>query len=213
MADNNPVPKAVPVDRGPARPAAKAGDGYATQPSLLQRLRRPEEHAAWERFVQLYTPLLFHWARNAGLAHHQAADLVQDVLLVLVQKLPEFDYQPGKSFRGWLRTVTLNKWREGCRRRKEVIAGEGEALPEPVAPDGAEVFAEAEYRRHLSGRALRLMQQEFEPATWKACWECVVNERPPAEVAAELGLSVDQVYGAKYRVLRRLRQELEGLLD
>ena len=33
------------------------------------------------------------------------------------------------------------------------------------------------------------------------------------ELAAELGLSVDAVYTAKSRVLRRLRQELAGLLD
>ena len=184
-----------------------------THVSLLQRLRRPDEQMAWSRFVELYTPLLYYWARGAGLAYHEAADLVQDVLTLLVQKLPEFVYQPGRSFRGWLRTITLNKWRETCRRRRESPVGDVEDFVEPTAPDGAEVFAEAEYRRHLVTRALTIMQKEFEPATWKACWETVVNDRPPAEVAAELGVSVDQVYGAKYRVLRRLRQELDGLLD
>jgi DNA-directed RNA polymerase specialized sigma24 family protein len=87
----------------------------ATSASLLDRLRRPGEDAAWARFVDLYTPLLYHWARRTGLAQAQAADLVQDVLVVLVRKLPEFTYDRTRSFRSWLRTVTLNKWREDLR--------------------------------------------------------------------------------------------------
>ena len=57
------------------------------------------------------------------------------------------------------------------------------------------------------------MQKEFQPATWKACWEFVVKDRPAAAVAAELGITINAVYLAKGRVLRRLREELVGLLD
>jgi RNA polymerase sigma-70 factor (ECF subfamily) len=60
---------------------------------------------------------------------------------------------------------------------------------------------------------LEIMQADFEPATWRACWEFVVEGRPAAEVARELGLSVNAVYLAKGRVLRRLRAELEGMLE
>jgi RNA polymerase sigma-70 factor (ECF subfamily) len=49
--------------------------------------------------------------------------------------------------------------------------------------------------------------------TWQACWEFVVRDRPAAAVAAELGITVNAVYLAKSRVLRRLREELQGLLD
>jgi RNA polymerase sigma-70 factor (ECF subfamily) len=57
------------------------------------------------------------------------------------------------------------------------------------------------------------MQSEFQPTTWKACWETVAHGRPAAKVAAELRISIDSVYTAKSRVLRRLRQELAGLLE
>jgi RNA polymerase sigma-70 factor (ECF subfamily) len=57
------------------------------------------------------------------------------------------------------------------------------------------------------------MQAEFQPATWKACWALVVEGKNGAQVAAELGMTLDAVYAAKSRVLRRLRRELEGLLD
>src|SRR5258708_3966903 len=89
---------------------------HTTSASLLERLRQPDAADAWRRFVRLYTPLLYYWARGLGLPTHDAADLVQEVLVVLVHKLPEFNYDPTKSFRGWLRTIALNKWRERCRR-------------------------------------------------------------------------------------------------
>jgi RNA polymerase sigma-70 factor (ECF subfamily) len=185
----------------------------STPTTLLERLRLPEPHDAWERFVKLYTPLLFCWARGIGLQDADAADLVQDVFTALLQRLPEFTYDRHKSFRAWLRTVTVNKWRETQRRTAHgpVTGVENLAELAGAAPDDG--FWEEEYRNHLVGRALDLMQTDFEPATWQACWEFVVSGRPAAAVAAELGTTVDVVYNAKSRVLRRLRQELDGLLD
>jgi RNA polymerase sigma-70 factor (ECF subfamily) len=186
---------------------------YTTSVSLLERLRQPSEQEAWSRFVKLYTPLLYSWSRRVGLGPEDAADLVEEVLLVLVQKLPGFAYDPEKSFRGWLRTVTRNKWREQRRRRALPTAGPTDPPIADLRAPETDDFDEFEYRRYLVGRALKLMQQEFEPTTWKACWECVVGSRPAAAVAAELGMSVNAVYLAKSRVLRRLHQELKGLLE
>jgi RNA polymerase sigma-70 factor (ECF subfamily) len=177
-------------------------------------LRQPDEQAAWERFVQLYTPLLYQWARRLGLQGQDAADLLQDVFTVLVRKLPDFHYDPDKRFRGWLWTVTVNKARERRRRQPApALQAAADVLDELPARDDPDAVDEVEYREYLVRRALDLMRAEFQPATWKAFWECVTAERPAAEVAAELGLSIDSVYAAKSRVLRRLRRELEGLLD
>jgi RNA polymerase sigma-70 factor (ECF subfamily) len=184
-----------------------------TSISLLERVRAQSDQA-WSRFVELYTPLLFYWARRVCPTETDAADLVQEVFLVLVKKLPEFEYDPARSFRSWLRTITINKWRERCRRQKLPMSPAGEAaLVEVPEPPGDDSFEESEYRRQLVGRALEIMSSEFEPATWKACWEHVVGGRPAAEIAAELHLTPNAVYIAKCRVLRRLRQELNGLLD
>jgi RNA polymerase sigma-70 factor (ECF subfamily) len=182
--------------------------------SLLERLRRPDQPAAWARFVELYTPLLYYWARRTGLQTADAADLVQDVFAVLVKQLPLFNYDRNKSFRAWLRTVTLNKWRERQRRRVvATVTDDNPALAGLASPASPEALDEAEYNQHLTRRALQLMQVEFPPATWKACWEVVVAGRRAAAVAVELGLSVGAVYTAKSRVLRKLREELAGLLD
>ncbi len=81
----------------------------STPASLLDRLRKPNESSAWERFVELYSPLLFAWAKRLGLQTSDAADLVQDVFLLLCRKLPEFEYDASRSFHGWLKNPV-------CRR-------------------------------------------------------------------------------------------------
>jgi RNA polymerase sigma-70 factor (ECF subfamily) len=185
-----------------------------TSTSLLKRLRKLEDREAWDRFVALYTPLVYYWARRAGLSTHDAADLVHEVMAVLVEKLPHFQYDRQRSFRGWLRAVTLNKWREKRRRRSlpTVDAADGE-LANLAVPDPAEEYWETEYRQQLVSRAMQLLRAEFTPSTWEACWEYVVGGRRAEDVAAEKGISVWTVYAAKSRLLRRLRHELEGMLD
>jgi RNA polymerase sigma-70 factor (ECF subfamily) len=185
---------------------------HTTSASLIERLRQPAAHAAWARFVEIYTPLLYTWAGRLGLAADDAADLVQDVLTLLVRKLPAFAYQPEQRFRGWLWTLTLNQCRARQRRRALPVETDNGRLDEVAASDGSGVD-ETEYRDYVVGRVLRLIQNEFQENTWRAFWESVAEERPAAEVADRLGMSVAAVYAAKARVLRRLRQEVHLLLD
>jgi RNA polymerase sigma-70 factor (ECF subfamily) len=74
-------------------------------------------------------------------------------------------------------------------------------------------WAEIEFRSQVASSALRLMQAEFPETTWRACWQYVALGQSPAEVAAELRISVEVVYQAKTRVLRRLREEFGSVLD
>ena len=185
---------------------------HTTSSSLLERLRQPQGLEDWPRFVQLYTPLLFHWGHRWGLQDQDAADLVQEVFVTLLQKRPVFRYDRERSFRNWLRTVAMNKWRDCCRRRGGAANAEG-SLGDLAAPEETNELDATEHRQYLVGRALKLMQTEFAPKMWKACWEHVVAGRSAAEVAAELGISEGTVYVAKSRIMHRLRQELEGLLD
>jgi RNA polymerase sigma-70 factor (ECF subfamily) len=182
-----------------------------TPVSLLQRLRQSADQEAWSRLVQLYFPLVCYWARRAGLQDADVADLAQEVFLVLFRTLPDFTYDKHKSFRNWLCTVTLNKWRELGRRRAVPVVRAGSGLDDVAAPDCTSVWDE-EHNRYLVAKALELMQADFATRTWRACWGTLVEGRTPAEVARQLGTTVAAVYTARARVLRRLRQELEGLL-
>jgi len=150
------------------------------------RLRSAEDAQAWGQFVDLYTPLLFYWSRKTGLNSQDAADLVQDVLTIVFQKLPSFRYDQSKSFRGWLRMVTLNRFREHCR---------------------------LEYKQQLVAQAMTLLEPEFKPATWAAVRDFVLTKENAATIAKRHGVSVWTVYSAKTRFLSLLREQLEGLID
>src|SRR6201999_1952187 len=150
-----------------------------TPASLLDRLRESPEPQAWGRFVSLYTPLIYAWGRRAGLQDPDAADLVQDVFVTLLQTLPTFVYDRKQSFRRWLKAVTLNKWRDACKRRARgpAVAGDAHLEEMPALDDEAE-FWETEFQELLVARALDVMQTDFQERTWRAFWEPSIVERP-----------------------------------
>src|SRR5262249_9785993 len=127
-----------------------------TPESLLERIRRPASAiAAWPQFVELYTPILYQWARRLGSQPADAADLLQDVFAVLVRELPHFRYDRSKSFRAWLKTILLNTWRKRLRHADGLALDRaGEIAAEAADAD------EEEYRQHLARRALDLMQTD-----------------------------------------------------
>lgn len=186
----------------------------STSVSLLRRLRQPDHDAAWQRFVDLYAPLIFHWGKNHGLSVTDTADLVQEVLSTLVTKLPAFEYDPTKRFRGWLRTVTLNKANDFHRKNSlRPSSGHEDTIGQISVDAPVDVFEEAEYRSFLVHRALELMKSEFRESTWQAGWNQIVEGQKAAEVSRELGISSNAAHVAKCRMVRRLREELDGLVD
>ena len=70
--------------------AAPTPPSVATSLTLLDCLCQSHPPGeAWERFVRLYTPLLYEWARRQGFKDADQADLTQEVLIKLLRKLPE----------------------------------------------------------------------------------------------------------------------------
>lgn len=182
--------------------------------TLLERLRTPDDQLAWARFVDIYTPVLYRWARKSGLSDQDAGDLLQDLFIHLLKKLPEFTYDPNKGkFRGWLKMVALNQLRQKARRKRDVAVGSAIEQLDQVDEDVAEAFWKGEFRDELVSQAMIVMQRDFEPATWKACWETAITGRSAADVAGELGMTVNAVYAARSRVLRRLREEIGEMLE
>lgn len=182
-----------------------------TRPSLLLRMRNVEDAAAWEQFVEIYTPLVFGFCRNRGLQEADAADVAQDVMRAVSRSIGTFDYQPEKgTFRSWLFTVTRNKFNNFLEKRRHHPQGTGETvvlefLDAQPCPEKDETW-DVEYHRRLFEWACEQIRAEFNEKTWQAFWRASVNEESGEEVAKALGLSVGAVYIAKSRVRTRLRE-------
>ena len=187
-----------------------------TSESLLIRLHDGSSVTrgdAWTNFTKLYTPLIFYWARKMGLRSQDAADLVQDVMAIVLQKLGDFDYDARRSFRGWLRTVTLNQYRQQLRKRKpSTVDASASFLASHPGADQAEQTWDQDYARSLLRNAMKLLQPDFAPQTWAALEAMIKSGQSIAEVAAQTGIRPSTLYSAKARLMRRLKKQLEGLL-
>jgi RNA polymerase sigma-70 factor (ECF subfamily) len=200
-----------------------AHDTMATRPSLLMKVRDPQDRAAWARFVEAYTPLVFGFCRRRGLQAADAADVAQEVMRAVAAALPGFEYEPQRGrFRDWLFRVTRSKLCDFHRDRQRQPAGSGQTtvhdiLREQPDPAGAADPAEAatwqeSWRRQAFEWAVNRVRDEFQPATWKAFWGTAVEGRAARDVADELGMSTGAVYIARSRVLSRLREAV-GQID
>lgn len=180
-----------------------------TPASLLDRMTRGADPAAWERFVRLFTPLLDRWASRLGVSETDRADLIQEVFVILIRRLPGFHYDRDRSFRAWLWTVfrhTALAWKQRQGREPGPL-DHVEQIPAPNGPDRVE----ADFRQYLVGRALAILRADFPAQTWKMFWAVAVTGRSGVDVAREFGTTANAVYLARGRVLSRLRHELAGL--
>jgi RNA polymerase sigma-70 factor (ECF subfamily) len=191
-----------------------------TSVSLLQRLRTAPDDVSWQRLVVLYTPLVQGWLRRHFVQFQDVEDLTQEVLSVVVRELRNFEHnqRPG-AFRAWLRTITVNCLRAQWRKRRGKAGATGDSeiakqldqLEDPRS--GLSRLWDEQHDRHVMSRLLDIIACEFNATTWQAFERHVLDEEPASAVAAALGVSVNVVLLAKSRVLRRLRQEGQGLLD
>jgi RNA polymerase sigma-70 factor (ECF subfamily) len=193
-----------------------------TSISLLDQLcaTTDTKSPSWQRFAEIYTPLLHAWMRRYQLQPGDADDLVQEVLLVVSKELPQFRHS-GRTgaLRAWLRTIMVHRlrnfWRAGqngpvARGGSEAL-GQLDQLSDPHS--SLSRLWDRQHDQHVTRELLRLIQADFAPNTWQAFWRVVLDEAEPDTVAAELGISLNAVFIAKSRVLNRLREVGRGFIE
>jgi RNA polymerase sigma-70 factor (ECF subfamily) len=190
-----------------------------TSLSLLGRVQANQAEA-WARLVDLYAPLVYHWCRRCGLSPEDTADVFQEVFRSVAEHIGGFRRdRAGDTFRGWLRTITRNKVRDHFRQQegRPQASGGSDAqrrlleVPEAILDD--EDPSETALLQQQLRQTLERLRGEFEERTWQAFWKVQMEGQSSPEVAAQLNMTPGAVRKAKFRVLRRLREELDELLD
>lgn len=186
-----------------------------TPHSLLDRICNGERDA-WRALLTIYEPLLRQWLRSASLQAADEDDLTQQILTVLVRKLPTFRHNGREgAFRAWLRSVTIREVAEFQRRQATLLVlREQEVLDSLPAPvDELARAWDLEYERHVLCGLLELIKPDFSPSAWRIFQRVALEGTSPRSVAQEMGMTVNAVTLIKSRILRRLRHEARGLIE
>lgn len=195
------------------RMEVRADTDETTSTSLIKRLQEGESDA-WERLCAIYGPLVYRWARLAGLQDQDAADIGQEVFRTVAARIATFEHERrDATFRGWLWAITHHKLGDHFRRRAtrpQAVGGTSayESLQRLEYHRQDELPQDPEADAGLMHRALEAVRESFEDSTWQAFWRVTVEGHAAADVAADLQVSTQAVRQAKCRVLRRLRVDL-----
>ena len=174
-------------------------------------------HAGWRRLVHTYGPLVYHWCRRERIQSVDAEDITQEVFRAVAFRVGDFSRnQAGSTFRGWLRTITRNKIWDFQKRERRRCAKSDEydlenLVAAPILEGESDDPSNSDETLLLYGRVADWIRSEFRDSTWQAFFRVVIDEASAREVAEELGMSINAVYLAKSRVLRRVRDELQEL--
>ena len=188
-----------------------------TSVTLLGRLRQdPTDQDAWHDFVARYQPKILHWCRGWRIQEPDAEDVTQAVLLKLSRLMATFAYDPTRSFRGWLKTLTRHAWRDLAAEWKRDGVGSGDSRMRKFfeslqAGDDLVQHLEEEFQRELMDQAVVRVRSRVAPRTWDAFRLTALEGCTGAVAASRLEMKVARVYVAKSEVKEMIRQEIRDL--
>jgi RNA polymerase sigma factor (sigma-70 family) len=211
-----------------------ADDSLLTRRTLLSRLRNLDDQESWRTFFDLYWRLLYNVARRSGLDDSGAQEIVQDTVIAVARKMPEFRYDPVRgTFRQWLLRITRRRIVDHLRRLYRQPP-QAEVAPESLDEENEHAAAitdesasaidkawDEEWEKSTFDAALACVRAEINPRHFQVFDYCVLKGWPASKVAATLGLNAAQVYLAKHRVaqamkraVRRINEErAQGIMD
>jgi RNA polymerase sigma factor (sigma-70 family) len=196
----------------------------STHPTLLKKVADWEDHPAWIRFRDTYNPLLWRWCRRYGMSDDEIEEVCQRIWIELADRMKTFEYDPNRTFRGWLRRLCESRVLNFLRqRRAAMLLSLDDRDGEPVVvasrttrdPEGTEQGDDHPNRFLLATgeRVQAAVRAKVKPHTWEAFWLVAVYDWSVERTAGSLGMSKVAVYAARDRVARMLRAEGERVSD
>jgi RNA polymerase sigma factor (sigma-70 family) len=191
-------------------------DPCHTRETLLERIRNRHDDDSWEDFVFYYKQYIYIICRRMGLNHHDGEEIVQKVMLKIWDKLPTFEYDKKKRFRGWLCLVTGNTVKDFFRSykraqdRKEKAADYEIWNPESSSQPEIEKMAEKEWENYIANMALDNIRGKFSDKVIE-CFMRVSEGTPVKDVSADMDVPLNTVYVYNKRVSNKYYEEIRRL--
>jgi RNA polymerase sigma factor (sigma-70 family) len=195
-------------------------DAGTTNPTLLNRLGDWRDHEAWVDFVTRYDPVIRSTSSRYRLDAESTEELCQRVWIDLARRMPSFRYDPGRTFRGWLRRLCQSRAIDLLRKKRanavEWLEDQPSASLLQDASAGIEVDETAPSERPLLLRQAEEVQDAVRrrvgERTWQVFWNIAVEGQSVRDTSAAAGISYYAAFAARKRVGRMLREEGQRLL-
>jgi RNA polymerase sigma factor (sigma-70 family) len=195
-------------------------DAGTTNPTLINRLGDWRDHEAWVDFVTRYDPVIRSTSGRYRLDAESTEELCQQVWIDLARRMQTYRYDPGKTFRGWLRRLCQSRAIDLLRKKKANAVKWLEDQPAASllqdASAGIEVDESAPSERPLLLRQAEEVQEAVRrrvgERTWQVFWNIAVEGQSVRETSATAGISYYAAFAARKRVGRMLREEGQRLL-
>jgi RNA polymerase sigma factor (sigma-70 family) len=197
-----------------------------TRSSLLDRLRDWEDQASWREFFNTYWKFIYSVAIRSGLSDQEAEDVVQETVLSIAKKMPEFIYDPAKcSFKGWLMHVTRLRIIDQLRRRQPPFQQSPtgdcdsrktptvERIPDPAGVAQQDAAWDDEWERNLVDAAMERVKLRVKPEHYQIFYLSAVKGLGTREVARMLQVNIGQVYLVRHRLAKDVKREVERLKE
>lgn len=186
-----------------------------TSPSLLLKVGDPNNKEAWAAFDKRYRQKISSWCLGQGLREADADDVTQEILMQIPKKMALFAYDPAKSFRAWLKTVTIRAVLDLRRKNARWQCSDGSSIVDKLASAETQndllQHLEHEFELELFEEAKSRVRSRVNFATWEAFRLTALENRPGKEVGALLGIKVAAVYVYRNRVQQLLAEEIRKL--
>jgi len=184
-----------------------------TKETLLQRLRDPDDGLAWEEFYQLYSGLIYHYAHQRGLNDTDAMEIVSECLAHLSRQMKEFLYDRSVcKFRSYLRTIVNNKVVDHLRKKRPEQADDVMLANMKSGELDPDTLWDQEWQINHMMHCWQRIEKEIPPIQAEAFQLYVIEEMPIKDVSEKLGLSTDNIYQIKTRLVRRLKDAMKDLI-
>lgn len=188
-----------------------------TRPSLILRLHNRQDVQAWSEFAEIYEPLVYRMARQIGMQDADALEAKQEVMLHLAKVVESWRPTEQGSFRGWLYRVARNVMLRELEKRSPIVATgdsrEHQRLGQIASECESSTVFDIEFQRQVFAWAAARVREAVGPTTWRAFWLTYVEQEPVRTVAEQLGVTVGTVYVSRSRVMKRLREAVQRIVD
>jgi RNA polymerase sigma factor (sigma-70 family) len=183
----------------------------ATSLTLLNTIQGASDPGSWQRFCEIYYPLVCQWCQTALKGNEDFLDVAQDVFLEIHQKIKTFKSTGKGTFRQWLKTIIQTNIFEYNKKKFPMLVSYIELDREVSACFGRDW--DEKYVSEVFSKACKYISVEFESNSWTAFVKTHFEGADPDLVAKELGTTANAIYIARYRILKRLKEYVEEIIS